>query len=528
MAPSLPPGVLDVAIERLLGRTSEVARTLSAQASRATTHGRERALLRLLGVEGLDRDGRPLAAAAVDRYLAGHPERLADGVALPFALAALEYDIPAQQLALDVASGVIDLGMEAELLADPARRAAAESSLAALERAALARIDANRTARRELLGVLSEAPGPWLGTTLLEPTAGDAASEARAQVAGGADLVRVEVPVGGELATRLGDIGREVARWSAPAGVASGLGPAVDRDVAPAGSQRGIALLREALDRAAAERGAYVRLSTAPTALAGPEGAAVAASERVDVLELDPIAEIVGVGIHPARALADLAFSARLVARAGGAIHLGAGPVVVGPDMAAGVPSDAATRAGRGLALQLVVTAMALEAGLPPDHVLVGAIPAWLVGEPDCVARAVAEVALRLALLPAHPLALSEPGGADASGRWPTLAAAVLPARRPGLILRRIGGLGFAAAAAASRSAIEVADELAGVTTPGLLSGLAVEHARGCVAAALKVADALGSDGWGAVLGEGPGTGPMLGADSVAPRGAAARESALP
>ncbi len=53
----------------------------------------------------------------------------------------------------------------------PGRRAAAEAEASRLAGAALARIDANRTARAELLGVLGDAPLPWIGVPLADPSA---------------------------------------------------------------------------------------------------------------------------------------------------------------------------------------------------------------------------------------------------------------------------------------------------------------------------------------------------------------------
>ena len=72
--------------------------------------GQERAILRLFGVTGLDRAGRPLAAEVVDRYVGPDPRRLGGGIALPFAMAMAEYDLAPQELALEVAAGDVDLG----------------------------------------------------------------------------------------------------------------------------------------------------------------------------------------------------------------------------------------------------------------------------------------------------------------------------------------------------------------------------------------------------------------------------------
>ena len=213
MAPTLGPGDFAAELERLRALASTLADAFGAVATSSRTLGRERAALRLIGVAGIDREGRPLAAEVVDRYVSGHPERLATGVALPFAMALLEYDVAPLQLALDVAGGAVDLAMEAELLTDQARHDAAAALLGQLVTAALERVDANRTARHELLGVLGDRRPPWIGTTLLEPSAHGASDEATGLVRAGADLVRVEVPVGRELAMRLGELGRDVVAW---------------------------------------------------------------------------------------------------------------------------------------------------------------------------------------------------------------------------------------------------------------------------------------------------------------------------
>ena len=85
----------------------------------------------------------------MERYLAPDPRRLGGGIALPFAMAMAEYDLAPMELAREIAAGNVDLGLEAELLAEPDRRAIAVADATRLAGAALERVDANRTARRE-------------------------------------------------------------------------------------------------------------------------------------------------------------------------------------------------------------------------------------------------------------------------------------------------------------------------------------------------------------------------------------------
>ena len=507
-------------LDRLTDLAGTLAGAWGGRARASTTIGQERAVLRLFGVHGLDADGRPLAGEVVDRYIGRDPGRLAAGIALPFAMALLEYDIGPQQLALDVASGAIDLALEAELLRQPDRRQVAEEEARRQSAAAVARIDANRTARRELVALLGDAPRPWIGTTVVERGIDAALTEATQRIEDGLDVLRVEVPVGRELVTSLADAGLDTSDWPLPqAGPDDRRGEA---DTTPAGSQRGVAELRHVLDEVAANRRGYVRLATAAPALAAPEQAVVAAFERVDLVEADPIAEIVGGGIDPDRALADHAFAHRLLVRAGTTVIVGAGPLVVAPDLAAGVPSDPATRAGRALALQLVGVALARRDGLAADRIVVGALPPWLTEESAPAARAAAEVAVRRELFGEHPLAFEEPSGLPETAQlWPFLLAGVLPAGASvALVMRRPSPGGMRTAVAAGRAAVAVGSELGAALGGRRLDGVALDHARGVVGAAIDTLERLGDAGWRAVLGEAPGGGERvrIGADAVAER----------
>jgi hypothetical protein len=514
-------------LDRLMAAAEQLAGAWGARARASTTLGQERAMLRLLGVTGLDRAGRPLAGAAVDRWAATSADGLGGGIALPFAMGLLEYDLEPQQLALDVASGAVDLALEAELLREPDRRAVAETEARRLATAAIERIDADRVARLELIDLLGEARRPWLGTTMAAGALGGALDEAVELASVGFDVLRVEVPIGRELAARLHDAGLEAPEWRSP----EGLGDAFDdSDIAPAGSQRALSRLRRVADGVAAERRSYVRIATAVPPLGVPEGAVVAAFERVDLVEADPMAEIVVGGVSPDRALADHAFARRLHRRADTLVSIGPGPLVVAPDLVSGVPADAATRAGRALALQLLGVAMARADGLTADRVVVGAYPAWLADEGAAGSRILAEVAIRQALFPGHPMRFDEPFADSvdllAAATWPyQVAAALAHVRGEALVMRRPPD-DARRTHADGRAAAQVAVDVAAATMPLALDGLAGAHARTVVAAAISTIERLQDVGWRAVLGESPPSGSTtrrrsdraIGGDAVAER----------
>ena len=534
------------AIDRLAERAETLAGAWGARARSSTTLGQERALLRLFGVAGLDRSGRPLAGAAVDRWLASAQDGLGGGIALPFAMALLEYDLDPQQLAMDVASGAVDLALEAELLRVPDRRAVAEAEAARLAGAAIERMDSDRVARRELVDLLGEARRPWLGTTVAEPDLDEALDEVADLAAAGYDLLRVEVPIGRELADQLLDAGLDVPEWrpherhtfqpargshGGTAGTPGDSGPLDPAESAPSGSQRALARLRRVADGVAAERRGYVRLAMAIPPLGVPEGAVVASSERVDLVEADPVAEIVAGGVDPDRALADHAFARRLHRRADTLVSIGPGPLVVAPDLASGVPSDVATRSGRALALQLVGVALARADGIVTERIVVGAYPGWLADEAAATARVLAEVVIRRRAFPDQLLRFDEPAGqreeSPAAAAWPYLISAALARagsmsvvmRRPQSDPRRAVSEGRAAAATAA--------EVAEVSTAGPLGGAAEAHASAMLAAAMATLERLADLGWRAVVGEPPRRGDhgegvvarvAIGGDAVAER----------
>ncbi len=507
-------------LERLIELAEALAGAWGARARASTTVGQERAILRLFGVHGLDATGRPLAGTTVDRWLAADPRGLGAGITLPFAMALLEYDLEPQQLALDVASGAVDLGLEAALLREPDRRVAAETEARRLAAAAVARIDAELTARHETISMLGNVPRPWLGATLRQPDEDLALEEGAAIVAAGLDLIEIEVPIGRELAAGLGAAGLDVPEWRPREG-SRGVPGRELADPAPIGSQRALAMLRAAVDQAGAERRRYIRLSTVVPALGSPEGAVVAAFERIDLMVADLMEEIVGDGVEPDRALADHAFAHRLAARAGTAIVLGPGPLVVAPDLAAGVPSDTATRAGRALALQLIGVILARGDGLPSDQIVLGALPPWVADEPAPGARAIAEVSVRRALFPAHSFAFTEPPLQGAAlGLWPHVqAAAAVHARDAAFVMRQHAQWpGDHATLAALRAGSAMAAEVAAAAPPGPLAGLALAHARAMIAAAIVTVEGLADHGWRTVAGDMHGGRALGGRDAVAER----------
>jgi len=518
-------------LDEIRRRASDLAVGLSKAAHRSATIAQERAVLRMLGIDGLDRSGRPLAAALVESYCGSHPELLARGILLPFAVALLEYECAPRELALDVAAGSVDLALEAELLARPDRLLAAERQAAGLIGAALAQFDANTTVSREMREVLGMPQEPLLGAVLTSAEVRGAAREARACIGEGVDVVQVRVPASWEFTEARRQAGleapdlretsasrhkrekrqKDTGRFSRadlpghsarPSGSGVRAGALVSRsedEPVPAGSQRGLAELRKAADDAAAERGCYASLMTVASAFAAPEQAVVAAFERMDLVEADPIREIVEDNVDPERALADHAFAHRLQARAGCRVVIGSGPLALGADVARGVPSDSCTQAGRALAMQALGVELALVDGLPVDRLLLGAVPTWVAEEGDALEIFV-QASLRRLLFPGHRLVIEEAADSSAAHGEAVLVTALSGGRAAVVVRRRVIGRGTETAAEL-RAAGAAARVLRASMGDGTLHGDAATLADRTVAVAKATLDRLASEGWASLLG---------------------------
>jgi hypothetical protein len=171
--------------------------------------------------------------------------------------------------------------------------------------------------------------------------------------------------------------------------------------------------------------------------------------------------------------------------------------LLVAPDLATGMPSGPATRSGRALALQLLAVALARRDGLAPDGIVVGALPDWLAEETQFAARASAEIALRRALLPDHPLAFLEPAMSDEMcARWQAVVSALLPdAGEVETVLRRSH-----VSAIATRGMTQAAASLRASRVPPELTGVAAAHANEAVSAAAQTLEALADRGWQALV----------------------------
>jgi beta-lysine 5,6-aminomutase alpha subunit len=264
-----------------------------------TTVSVERAVLRLAGLQGADDDGMPWVNRLADAVR--DSTGLEHGVALPAwdALRAGNYpDLGA--LARDAAAGKVSFRIPGGADAHSARNAAA----AALG-AGIARIDAQRAARDQMIAQTSQPRMPWIYLIVATGDIYEDIPQAQAAAREGADIIAVIRSTGQSLL----DYVPEGATREGFAGTYA--------------TQENFRLMRAALDETSRELGRYVRLTNYASGLCMPEIASLAGLERLDMMLNDCMYGIIFRDINPRRTFIDQRFSRQIHARAGITINTG-------------------------------------------------------------------------------------------------------------------------------------------------------------------------------------------------------------
>ena len=230
-----------------------------------------------------------------------------------------------------------------------------------------------------------------------------------------------------------------------------------------------------------------------------------------------------------ARALADHSFLRRVLRRAGCRVILGAGPLVVGPDFAAGVPERTVVHVGRALALQALSVELARGDGLDDAALLLGTLPAWMLDDRTAGAIAIAYVAAQRRLFPDLGLAFEEPfDDGPARDRWRHLhTLALIVAGGAALVGRDTDLDGAAAAAAETRSASAGAARFSAEAGPIAFGPGFAEVGTAISASAVATLERLRDGGWEAVLGSGGAAVSRLATGTVARRADAPDAAAM-
>ncbi len=320
-------------VARCRALASAIVAPVEAFIAAHSTVSVERAVLRLLGVDGVTPDEVPIPNAIVETLA---PDERRRGVGLAFGKALAETGL--EPAALGEALGLRRFALEQfAQTPEPAARGALRPHVGA----ALRRIETQRDERARRLARLPQLPPPLLyvivasGNIYEDRSAGVAAAEAGAQVVA---VIR--------------STGQSLLDFVP-------FGPTTEGFGGTYATQANFAIMRAALDEIGERLGRYVMLTNYASGLCMPEIAAIAALERLDMLLNDSMYGILFRDINMKRTFVDQHFSRMLNAYSGIIINTGEDNYLT--------TADAVDQAPAVLASQFINEEFAHRAGLP-DH----------------------------------------------------------------------------------------------------------------------------------------------------------------
>lgn len=283
-------------VDRARAAAADIADDIQQHIDAHTTDSTERATLRLLGVTGVNEIDVPLVNVVVERGR----ELLPGGIMRPFVDLMLQTGRGAQEVAEGIAAGDLTLAAVPD-----ERRAAVEKRAAELAAEGVARIDAVRRRRNELVAEIGEPLRPYVYVIVATGNIHEDAVQAKAAARAGADVIAVIRTTAQSLLDYV------------PYGLTTeGFGGTY-------ATQENFRLMRAALDEVGEELGRYIRLCNYASGLCMPEIAAMGSLERLDMMLNDSLYGIIFRNINMRRTFVDQYLARLLNARAGIIINTG-------------------------------------------------------------------------------------------------------------------------------------------------------------------------------------------------------------
>ena len=322
-------------VEQARASAKKVAEETQAFIDRHTTVTVERAVCRLLGIDGINEVGVPLPNVVVDHMVKKGLLPLGACYAVGNAMA--ETGLSSQQIAEMVERGELDLS------AVPAHdQKQIEDVILPVASAYVARIKANRAERDAFLNEYGDKQGPLLYVIVATGNIYEDIVQAKAAARQGADVIAV-----------IRTTGQSLLDYVPYGATTEGFGGTY-------ATQENFRLMRAALDEVGAEEKRYIRLCNYCSGLCMPEIAAMGALERLDVMLNDALYGILFRDINMQRTLVDQNFSRRINGCAGIIINTGEDNYLT--------TADAVEEAHTVLASQFLNEQFALCAGLPEEQ----------------------------------------------------------------------------------------------------------------------------------------------------------------
>lgn len=303
-----------------------------------TTVTVERTVLRLCGVDGVDRFDVPVPNLMVEEVRQGGDLSLGVSRYLAGALQATGLDV--EELSQAVAQG------EASLLGHPLLDAqATRAILKPYLDAAFARIARNRADRESYLKRIGQRATD-IYVIVATGNIYEDVVQAQAAAEAGADVIAV-----------IRSTGQSLLDYVPFGATTEGFGGTL-------ATQQNFRIMRKALDATSEKLGRYIKLVNYASGLCMPEIAAMGALERLDMMLNDSMYGIIFRDINMQRTFVDQYFSRSLNAIAGVIINTGEDNYLT--------TADAVESAHTVLASQFINEAFALTAGLPESQMGLG------------------------------------------------------------------------------------------------------------------------------------------------------------
>lgn len=305
-----------------------------------TTVTVERAVCRLLGIDGVNKYEVPMPNVVVDHLLAKNC--LSNGVAYYIGNAMAEYgDITPDEIAKRIDDGEMDLTKIKIHNIDEIRK-----KILGVANLTAKRIKANVAKRNEFLREYGEKKGPYLYLIVATGNIYEDITQAKAAAMQGADVIAV-----------IRTTGQSLLDYVPFGATTEGFGGTY-------ATQENFRLMRAALDEVGAKQKRYIRLCNYCSGLCMPEIAAMGALERLDVMLNDALYGILFRDINMKRTMIDQYFSRVINSYAGVIINTGEDNYLT--------TADAVEEAHTVLASQLLNEQFALLAGLPEEQMGLG------------------------------------------------------------------------------------------------------------------------------------------------------------
>jgi len=301
-----------------------------------TTVATERAILRLLGVDGTDEGEVPLPNVVINHLVEN--DLLPLGAALVVGSASIETGLSPQDVALKVSKDELNL-RKVSISEDT-------SGVYELAKKYVNRIKTNRDKRSSYLEKFGDKTEPYLYVIVATGNIYEDITQAKAAVKQGADIIAV-----------IRTTGQSLLDYVPFGATTEGFGGTY-------ATQENFRLMREALDEAGEAAGRYIRLCNYASGLCMPEIAAMGALERLDVMLNDALYGILFRDINMKRTMIDQYFSRVINGFAGIIINTGEDNYLT--------TADAVEEAHTVLTSQFLNEQFALMAGLPEEQMGLG------------------------------------------------------------------------------------------------------------------------------------------------------------